>query len=199
LEKKTWGCLLDYGNFIPVWHLGQELNCGDECTFYTIEEQVIDNKAVVPAFIVGRSFRTAAVRLNVTDSLQVQSLSWNPFTFEKPFNQFIGIGHCCKESWCHPDCQNDNLVLISFSPPSTDFSILSEIGEIDATTVKLGVEFSAAPYGRNTLKQAYVVHNNRVISFDLKMTPQGVILAAAISNQSPAIMNFNIQMWANAG
>jgi len=189
---------LDYGNFKPSWALGKELNCGDECLFYSLEEQV-ETSDILPRYLIGRSYRSGNVNLNITDSLQVRSLSFNPFLYRYPshVNQFLGIGQCCTEKWCHQDCENlgQNLVLLSFLPSSRQFTILADIGEMDPATIRMGVEFSAL--WTNDFK-AYVFYKSTVISFDLTLD-NGVVLKAIRSNQSPPINDFNLAMWANSG
>jgi len=193
---------LDFGSFQPNWRIGKELYCGDDCLFYSVEEQ-IESSDILPRYFIGRTFREGIVHLNITDSVQVQSLSFNPFStsylFQPLVNQFIGIGQCCAEKWCHQDCENlgQNLVLFSFLPSSREFTILAEIGEMDPATIRLGVEFSPAPRGSNNNFSAYVFHKSTVITFDLTLD-KGVVLKALRSNQSPVI-GFNLAMWANAG
>jgi len=137
--------------------------------------------------------------VNITDSVRVQSLSWNPFRNNNfPVNQFIGIGQCCTQVWCHSDCSNygENLVLISYVR-NQGFSILADIGEMDTKTIELGVEFSPAPFGR--IDTAYVFQRNTVISYNL-IADNGVIVKATRSAQSlPVTSEFDVKIWANSG
>jgi len=151
---------------------------------------------VLPRAIVGRSYRTGEVHSNITDSLQVQSLTWNIFAQEAQKSQFIGIGQCCTQEWCHEDCKNiddGNLVLISFVPPSS-FSVLADIGNFDPDTVRLGAEFSSP---RSKPAKVYVYYQDTVISYDVVIT-NGVIVQTKQSNQTPTIST-KIRMWFNPG
>jgi len=195
---------LDFGLFNPLWPNGQELYCGSQCAFYSLEE--LENvPSDTPRFLIGRNYRTGSVMLNITDTLQLQSLSWNPFLMmsNPNENQFIGIGLCCSSDWCHPDCQGKEgqLVLISFLPGASSVDILAVIGDYDSTTVRLGVEFSPAPvYPIGTHEEAYVFHHNSIITFSLLVVPKkGVVLQAKKINQSPPVAPTfgEIAFWAN--
>jgi len=196
--KKKYGVgALDFGDFRASWPVGNELYCGDLCLFYSLEEKQPKQDGE-PLYLIGRTYRSGIVKVNLTDSVQIQTLSWNPFiTYtSSKVNQFIGIGKCCSDSWCHPDCKNfgENLVLVNFLPQTGSVSILAEIGEVDMQTINLGVEFSA-PVGPSF--SAYVLHKNSVVTFDLVVN-QGVILKATKQGISPPV-EFNVVMWANAG
>jgi len=187
---------LDFGNYQSSWVLGKELNCGDLCLFYTLEE-FVNSDELLPRYFVGRSYRTGNVQVNVTDSVQVQSLSWNPYNGYNTYhvNQFLGIGQCCLEAWCHSDCSNygENLVFISYVN-GQGFSILADIGEMDTKTIELGVEFSGVTGGYYV---AYVFHGNTVISYNLFLD-NGVIVKATRSFQSPPITQIGVKIWANS-
>jgi len=169
-----------------------EWNCGDTCVFYTLEEHLKHGQVIAPRALVGRHYRTGTLSMNLTDSINVQTFSWNPYNVYLQ-NQFLGIGICCNEPWCHPDCKNLNshLVLISFDPKNGQFSILSDIADtIDPDTIQMGVEFSTVSGNQ---KQAYVYYQHTVITFDLTDT-NGYITAATKSYQSPKV-DTPLVMW----
>jgi len=190
---------LDYGDRRPSWPQGEELNCGQKCVFYTIEEQIIDGVAVLPRAFIGRKYRTAELAINVTDALQVKTLSWNLFNnyYQNPYNQFLGIGVCCSESWCHPECKSMNIkdgntVLLSYSPPPGDgFQILAEIGAFDADTVRLSVEYSGQ---FNKDHHLYVFHENTILTYDVVDT-NGYINSVKLSSQSPSVSTGSLSYW----
>jgi len=189
---------LDAGRFEYPWAEYGEWNCGDACNFYTVEEMMVDDKPTLPRAFVGRSYRTGAVHVNITDSLQTRALSWNPFVAYTNANQFIGLGQCCSEAWCHPDCKgikDENMVLFSYVP-ATGFSVLVDIGEFDAEAVHLGVEFSSAP-AYNKPHQIYVFYQNTVITYDT-VEHGSIIVQAKQSSQSPPL-SLVLTMWANPG
>jgi len=160
-----------------------EWNCGDSCVFYTLEEHLQNGQAVAPRALIGRYYRTGILAVNLTDSLQAQTLSWQPWN-QRLQNQFLGIGICCIQAWCHPDCQplNGHMVLFSYDSNQRQFSVLSDISYIvDQDTVRMGVEFSTV-YSSNP--QAYVYHQHTIYSFNLTVTG-GVITGAKLVNQSP--------------
>jgi len=190
---------LDHGSATFSWNPPQEWYCGDNCLFHTLEEQLIDGVPQLPRYLVGRSYRTTAVVMNYTDSVQVKSLTYNPYCpgYAK-VSQFIGIGQCCSQSWCHSDCAayGEDLVLISFVP-SMGLSILAGIGPLDAKTIMLGVEFTPAPY--NPVHQIYVWHDDTILTYNV-LEQNYVIVTAKLSVQSPPVSGLdNIVMWANAG
>jgi hypothetical protein len=72
---------------------------------------------VKPYRVIGRSFRTGELAVNITDSVQLRAMSYYPFFWNDKVKtgQFVGVGVCCHEAWCHPDClqyQQDELVLV---------------------------------------------------------------------------------------
>jgi len=169
-----------------------EWNCGDTCVFYTLEEHMIAGRIVAPRALVGRFFRTGLVAANISDSVQIQSLSWNPFN-QRLRNQFLGIGLCCTETWCHPDCMDldSHLVLFAFDSNIGRITILSDISDImDDDTIRLGVEFSAL-FGSDM--KAYVYHQQSVITYNLKGT-NGYITGAARAYQFQT-SKLNLNMW----
>jgi len=189
---------LDFGIFSSAWT--PEYNCGDSCIFYTLEEHLVAGEVKPPRALVGRSFRTDLLSFNITDSIQAQTFSFNPYVYyNAQQNQFLGIGICCTDQpWCHPDCANLNLnshlVLISFMPNKKDqeFTILADIGDVfDPETVRIGVEYT--PMFTASKQQAYVFYQESVISFDLVVN-NGLIVSAKRSHQSPKI-NVEIVVW----
>jgi len=179
---------LDFGSFGGISN--PELNCGDSCIFYVLEEHLVNGEVIPPRSIIGRSFRTGGFAFNITDSVQAQTLSWSPlFLLPTRVNQFLGIGICCVDKWCHPDCQNldSHMVLFSFLPYNTgqEISILADIGDvIDPDTVRIGVEYT--PIFTSTNQQAYVYYQQTVISFDLVVENYSIV-GAKKSHQSPKV------------
>jgi hypothetical protein len=184
-------------NFHSSWPAGEELNCGDRCLFYTAEEQVINSVPVLPRAIIGRSYRTAEVLYNTTDSVQVQTLTWNPFSSRYHHQQFIGLGICCTASWCHPDCKDkpDQLVILSFSSEQ-GFSILETLGAIDKDSIRMGVEFSPAPFAKTY--EIYVYYQKTVLTYNLK-GQDGVATGLSKASQSPPVEWQNLHLWGNSG
>jgi len=189
---------LDFGNWSPLWK--SELYCGDNCAFYTIEEQLVGGEPVSPRAIIGRSYRTDQLKINITDSIQAQTISWNPFVkymSSSWTNQFVGVGICCTKSWCHADCKDldSHMVLFSFTPYSNpQITILADIGnEFDEDTGRLGVEYS--PIYANVPRQAYVWYQKTVITFDIVVDDNtGLVLSAKPYGQSPKI-DADVVVW----
>jgi len=170
-------------------------NCGDSCIFYTLEEHIINGNPIMPRALIGRYYRTGALAVNITDSLQIQTLSWSPYN-TYPQNQFIGLGICCTQRWCHPDCEfiSGHTVLFSYDSNKQLFTVLSDVSDVlDQDTFRMGVEFSFS-YILDPLKQAYVYHQNTVLTFDLTVANNGYITAANQIRQSPPI-NQKLVMW----
>jgi len=193
---------LDFGTFASIWN--PELNCGDSCTFYTVEEHYVDGTLVLPRAIIGRSYRTGQLINNITDSIQAATISWNPFviftsTGDASINQFLGIGICCTEKWCHPSCASldNHMVLFSYNPYSTSSEkiiILSDIGNIiDPETIRLGVEYS--PPFTTQYRHAYVFYGGKIVTFDLVLDANLLVLSAKKSGESPAI-DVDLYVWA---
>jgi len=179
---------LDYGSWKSIWN--PELNCGDSCILYTLEEHLVNGEVTPPRTIIGRSFRTNTLAFNITDSIHVQSLCWSPYQgYNSGKNQFIGIGICCTENWCHPDCVNldSHLVMFSFMPyqEQNEISILADIGVvIDPDTIRLGVEFSSL--NPNSKHQAYVFYQQMVVGYDL-VVQDSLIVSVKFAQQSPKL------------
>jgi len=190
---------LDQGNFTSVWN--PELNCGDSCVFYSLEQQYQAGAPVLPRAFVGRSFRTGLLMANVSDPFNLLTLTWVSWLQDyNTFNQFIGIGVCCSESYCHADCAglDGHMVLVSYEPTKQKFRVLSDISKKqDQDTARLGVELSPFFTENGTTKQAYVFHSNTVITFDLVVEDKAIV-GAKMVHQSPPIGFGDLQMWANA-
>jgi hypothetical protein len=184
---------LDYGAHNPSWPQGQELNCGDSCVLYTLEEHLVNSKPVLPRVIIGRSFRTGVFMYNITDSVQIQALSWNPWILWQKTNQFIGLGICCTEKWCHPDCQglDGHLVFISFDP-ITGLHVLADVASTyDPLSGKLGVEFS--PFDIANPKYAYVYSAGSVIRY--LVTVNNGFVTAVSKDHETVIPIKNLHLW----
>jgi hypothetical protein len=143
-----------------------EANCGDACVFYSIEEYVVDDKVVLPRKLVGRSFRTGRLLANITDSLQIQTM-----TFVPDFKAFLGIGRCCQQSWCDTACKgipDQDLVIFQFVPKTQSLVIKAhlgpETGDDSGSAIRLGVEVNA-PYDPTT---AFVMYDAKIVSYDLR-------------------------------
>jgi len=190
---------LDFGSWNSIW--SPELNCGVSCILYTSEEHLVKGEVKPPRALIGRSFRTDILAINVTDSVNTQTLSWNPFSVSTTHqNQFLGIGVCCTEKWCHPDCMNldSHLVLISFLPYNKDqeLSILADIGDIiDPDTIRLGVEFYYTYSTDNNNRKAFVFYQQSIIAFDIVLQ-NGLIVSAKKSSQSPKV-DLEIVSWSS--
>jgi hypothetical protein len=180
---------LDFGTWNSIWE--PELNCGASCLQYTLEDHYIKSTLTPPRRLIGRSFRLGTLGLNITDSVNIQSLNWNPL-LERYYahkNQFIGIGICCTETWCHPDCDglDSHLVLFSFIPEQTgkEIQILADIGGVvDQDTIRLGVEFASQYMLVNP--QVFVVYQQSVVSFDV-VVEDNIVVSAKRASQTPKI------------
>lgn len=168
----------------------KELNCGDACAFYSIEEQLVDEKVVLPRRLIGRSFRTGKLLVNVTDTLQVQTL-----TYSSPLKVFLGVGRCCKESWCDEACKDipdQDLVLLQYVPQKQAFvfkaHIGPEIGEDPTSAIRLGVESN----GNFRQTQAFIVYNNHVVTYDLTS-----FASTSVPLSSPQFIGAWAQTWSN--
>jgi len=156
---------IDPGPFPKRWGRGDmEVNCGDSCVFYTLEEHVVRGKVILPRMLVGRSFRTAALMVNMTDSLQIQTMTYIPSML-----MFVGVGRCCQESWCDSSCKgipDQDLVIFQYVPKTQSLSFKAhlgpEIGDDPESTIRLGVETT----GRAT--RIVVMYDGKIVSYDLK-------------------------------
>jgi len=179
---------LDFGSWNTIWD--PELNCGDTCIFYTLEEKVINSKPVLPRRFIGRSFRTHALSLNITDSVQALTLSWNPFLM-RGYNQFLGIGICCTHDWCHPDCKqlDSHMVMFSFEPyAGNQFRILADIGDaFDPDTARIGIAFNPE-HAFEAPKQVFVMYQQNVITFDYQLDNNGMVSMVKKVAQSSKVM-----------
>jgi len=200
-KKVNGGSALDSGNGQSAWN--PELNCGDSCLVYTLEEHYVMGEITPPRALVGRSFRTSQVSINITDSIQVQTLSWSPMQeWVSKFNQFIGIGICCTDKWCHPDCialGSNDLVLFSLLPynKGEEISILEVIGEfIDQDTIRLGVEFTPIFTPASDL-HVFIYYQQSIITYD-PVVVNGVITVVKESQRSPR-RDRDIVQWASGG
>jgi len=181
---------LDFGDYHSSWPAGAELNCGDSCIFYTLEQSPVDG---APRALIGKSFRTGRLAANLTDSLQLQTLSWSPFgRWNSKTSQFLGIGVCCSASWCHPDCQGlaGHSVLVLFDSVAKKFSVLADIGDgADPDTFRLGVEFSGM-FMKD--KQAFIYNQGTIITYALTVDETtGAIQSATKSNTSPPVQQLH--------
>jgi len=190
---------LDFGTWSSIWD--PELNCGDSCIQYTLEEHLIQGEVTPPRAIIGRSFRTGALAFNITDSVHIQSLNWSPFLlYYSQKNQFIGIGICCTEKWCNSGCLglDSHMVLVSFMPYETgmEFTVLADIGDIiDPDTIRLGVEFSGMV--QTSLKpQIFVFYQQTVVGYDV-IVENHIIVSAMKAQQSPKI-DVELVVWAGS-
>jgi len=158
---------IDPGFTEKVFQKGDmEINCGDECVFYSIEEHIVDGKAVLPRALIGRSFRTGKLMVNMTDSLQIQTI-----TMVQMSQQFLGLGRCCQESWCHSSCQgipDQDLVLFQYVPQNRSLVLKAhlgpETGEDPSSAVRVGIEVD----GFFRVTQAFVLYDGKIVSYDLK-------------------------------
>jgi hypothetical protein len=189
---------LDFGNWESTWKQGAELYCGDYCSFYSLEEQYVNGQVVPPRAIIGRSFRTGKLLANITDSMQAQTLSWNPLPRSQ--NQFLGIGICCEESWCHSYCKGLDQHMVIFSL-TTNFgqtpsiSLLADIGStIDPDTSRIGVEYSASYNSQGTPIYIFIWYQSSVITYQI-IHNNGYIVSLAKIGQSPKIPS-TIITWA---
>lgn len=168
---------LDQGRGQSIWN--PELNCGDSCVMYTIEERLYGGQPQKPRAVIGRTFRRGELVSNFTDSLQVQTLAYNPWSSK--LSQFIGIGLCCTESWCHQSCQglDQHLVLFSMTPVG-NFQIIGDIGtNMDQVTVKLGVEFSSM-WSTQRPRMLYVANGGSIWSFACQVSESGLITSTTL-------------------
>jgi hypothetical protein len=86
----------------------QEGNCGENCALYTLERYLVNGKERAPRALVGRNFHTAKLMSNVTDALQIQTMTYQhpiPGSMGSADRFFIGLGLCCTEKWCEPKCK----------------------------------------------------------------------------------------------
>jgi len=190
---------LDCGNWQNMWKIGSELYCGDYCSFISLEEQYVNGQVVPPRAIIGRSFRTSKLLVNITDSMQAQSLSWNPLVRNQ--NQFLGIGICCEESWCHSYCKGIDKHMVLFSLSTTfgqtpTISLLADIGSvIDPDTSRIGVEYSARYFNnQGNPIYAYVWYQGTVITYQV-IHDNGLIVSVSKIGQSSKV-NADIVTWA---
>jgi hypothetical protein len=189
---------VDFGNWEASWPLGAELNCGEYCAFYSLEEQYVNGQVVPPRAIIGRSFRTGKLLADITDSMQAQTLSWNPLPRSQ--NQFLGIGICCEESWCHSYCHGIDQHMVIFSLTTTfgqtpTITLLADIGSvIDPDTSRIGIEYSSGYfYGTNPM-YIYIWYQGSVITYQI-IHSNGYIVSLAKIGQSPKITS-TIITWA---
>jgi len=168
----------------------QELNCGDRCPLYTLEEQLVDGVVVPPRALIGRSFRTGKLLFNITDTLQAQTMTWIPAR-----QSYLGVGRCCTQSWCDPDCQQipeNDLVLFEYIPYTAEKKSLHfrqhigpETGIDPQSTVRLGVEVDTMWKPTS----AFVLYNANVVRFDL---------SSFAKTEIPVRPNLFIGLWAEA-
>jgi len=189
---------LDFGDFRPSWPTGQEWFCGEKCLFYSIQELVVQGQPTKQRKLVGTAYRTGETLLDVPDAVQAQTLSWNPYPQWHYIAQFLGVGICCDDAWCLPECKDyvGNLVLFAFDPKTQKFTLFAEIGPMDAQTIQLGVEFSPAPFTKPPYF-AYVINQGSVITFALKTDSYGYAFSASKSSQSPKVTFGPLQVWVN--
>jgi len=160
---------IDPGAFAKPYEKGDmEWYCGDSCVFYSIEEQLVEGKIVLPRQLVGRSFRTAQLMVNISDSFQIQTMTYVPSLLV-----FLGIGRCCQESWCDSACKGipeQDLVIFQYVPKTQSLSFKAhlgpETGDDPASTIRLGVETTFQFSHRSAA--AFVMYDGKVISYDLK-------------------------------
>jgi len=178
-RKVPGAAALDFGLGQSIWD--PELNCGDSCTMYTIEERLYGGQPQKPRAIIGRTFRRGELVSNFTDSLQVQTLAFNPWAYK--LNQFIGVGICCTDSWCHKACQGLDQHMVLFSMTSGgNFQIIGDIGtNLDQVTVKLGVEFSSQWTSKRP-RTLYVANGGSIWSFACQVSDSGLITSTTLAN-----------------
>jgi len=183
---------LDNGDGHGSWPINGELNCGDKCIMYTLEECVKDGKTVFPRAFIGKYYRSGVLAVNISDSLRAQTLSFVPWP--QSVQHFLGIGICCTDTWCPIECSKlkNHLVLIKYKPSSQQFTFLADIGDkYDQDTVALGVEFSAL-FSQGP-KTVYVYYQGSVLIFSAQIT-QGEIVSVSKTLQSPKI-GVSLRQW----
>ena len=181
-----------------------EGNCGD-CSLFTLEAQLVAAAEVKPRHLIGRAFHSAELVTNVTDSLQIQTLSQDPrandfYGSGTLHNSLVGIGLCCVEDWCDAKCagHDQEPVLIAYSGGVHPCYILAflfdspvnttranQTGDL-VNTARLGVMLTPVdPFGQSKELYARVAHAGRVYSYVLVSGDSGEL--TAVGNGSAAI------------
>jgi len=145
----------------------------------------VDGAAVGPRQLIGRPYRTGVLQTNITDSVQVQSL-----TFVSSFGLFLGVGICCTDAWCHPMCQpyDGHFVVISFDPTTSVFAVLADIGATnqplpqarEAPTALLGIEY----FDIFQPQVAYTLYDDYVLTYAIQQDDVTRAVTATLQGRS---------------
>jgi len=85
--------------------------------------------------------------------------------------------------------------LFGFLTSTSALSILGDLGEFEEATVKMGIEFSASPWGSSD-HYLYLYRNGAVVSYLLAQNTNGVIQQVKEYNLAEVSIG-NLRSWAN--
>eukprot|EP00041_Stephanoeca_diplocostata_P036426 m.1331337 g.1331337 ORF g.1331337 m.1331337 type:complete len:461 (-) comp24863_c1_seq1:3265-4647(-) len=192
----------------------RELNCGDECTLYVVEQFFnADGKPHFPRRIIGRSFRTGKVLSNVTDIVNTVSLTYaDIYTYyNAKQHDFIGLGMCSDASWEDKKCKGNagKMTLIAYKGRDSAPYVIETLDitvpakgvdaagrrmynvrdSADATTAaRLGVSvIKASPFDpEKTTTVARILIDRKIVSYVLNYNTEGD-LSGRVNTTSAAL------------
>jgi hypothetical protein len=200
---------MDQGDHQEAGWDKQEGNCGNKCALYTLERYLVDGKEKPPRALVGRNFHTAKLMSNLTDALQIQTMSYTHSTYGSfsQANVFIGLGLCCADKWCESKCK-DHPGALSLFAYGGGTSIPVFLGLVNAGTalskpdtaaaVRTGVLLDSPAYTPTPKPMdpiiAHVLVERRVQTYEITKDANGNPKNAGLKTTSP-MLEIDLSAW----